>query len=162
MCHIWYMCMPMIKSKGDLVQTKIHVENTILILRPRANAMHRMNVCNTSSYVDILRCQIWYDYVKGQKSCGRNISKALYSQRTVSYRDHEHMLHITSYSDRPMLQIRCYNIRALRMYVTHPLMVRDLHVCAKYGKLMSKQKKLRPGHEDTSKPINFTLGGGVL
>ena len=72
---------------------------------------------------------------------------------TVSYRDHEHMLHITSYSDRPMLQIRCYNIRASRMYVTHPLMVRDL--CAKYGKLKVTTRTRR-----LVKTYEFYLRGG--
>ena len=27
-----------------------------------------MNVCDTHSYGDALMCQIWYDYVKGQKA----------------------------------------------------------------------------------------------
>ena len=35
------------------------------------------------------------------------------------------------------------------MYATHPVMVID--PCAKYGKPMSKQKKLQAGHKDMSK-----------
>ena len=64
----------MSKRKDDLAETQIHGE--ILILWPKVKVIQRSSVYKTydvSSYGDTLMCQIWNDYVKGQKSCDPNM-----------------------------------------------------------------------------------------
>ena len=64
--------MPVSKSKEDLAKTQIHGENIILILTKSQGQTQVMNVFDILSHGDTLMCQIWYDYVKGQKSCALN------------------------------------------------------------------------------------------
>ena len=64
--------MPVSKSKEDLAKTQIHGENIILILTKSQGQTQVMNVFDILSHGDALMCQIWYDYVKGQKSCALN------------------------------------------------------------------------------------------
>ena len=64
----------MSKRKDDLAQTQIHGE--ILILWPKVKVIQRSSMYKTydlSSYGDTLICQIWNDYVKGEKSCDPNM-----------------------------------------------------------------------------------------
>ena len=44
-----------------------------------------INVCDTLSHVDTLMCQIWYDYVKGQKSCALNTLHLIMTHPCAKY-----------------------------------------------------------------------------
>ena len=93
-----------------MVKYNFHIE---------ANCQGHKEVMNdTSSYGDALMCQVWYDYVKGQKCCGLNPWPC-----QISYFD---------------LEVKVSIVSGSWMHATHPLKVID--PCAKYGMPMSKQK----------------------
>ena len=73
-----------------------------------------MNVCDTSSHGDTLRCQIWYGCVKGQKCCDPIMKPC---QKPYKY-------------DPKAKGQRCIRIMNLHIVTTHCLMV--IHLCAKY------------------------------
>ena len=74
-------------------------------------------------------CQIWYDYINKQKSCGPN-TKPYQIPYTVD------------------LEVKGqHHIRIIN--ATHSLMVIDPY--GKYGKPILKQKKLQAGRKDMSK-----------
>ena len=52
-------------------KTQIQGGNIISILRPKVKVIEVMNICDTSSHGERPMCQIWYDYVIGQKNCGQ-------------------------------------------------------------------------------------------
>ena len=60
--------LPMSKSKEDIDQTKTHWTNAFDIeVKGQGHKKVRI-VCKTSSHNYTTMCQIWYAYVRGQKS----------------------------------------------------------------------------------------------
>ena len=90
---------------------------------------------DTSSYGDSPICQIWYTNMKSNKNYGSNKKTC---QKPYKF----------EFEYRSMLYQCCIRIINVR---SHCLMV--IHPCAKYGTPMSKQKKLRIRHEDSSKTL---------
>ena len=131
-----------------------------------------LNVCDTSYHGDTLMCQIWYDIVKRQESCGLNTKlcqNGMEVKRSTSYWDH---------GNWPMCQIWYASVMANRsygsdmkkcenninltlrskvnivsgswMYVTHHLVV--IHPWAKYGMPMPDRNL----HRQTDRPNRQT------
>ena len=96
--------MPMSKSKDDLTQTQIHGENIISILRPK------------------VLCQIWYEFVKGQKSCGPNTKLCQKPYKFDLEVKGQHCIrimnvcHTSFHGDRSMCQIWYANVKENRSY----------------------------------------------
>ena len=86
-----------------------------------------MNVCDTSPHSELLICQMWFDYVKEQKSCGLNTKPCKqnlliwsWGQKSTPYWDHECRQHILQWWYTYMLHIvsQCKSKKMLRAWKT--------------------------------------------
>ena len=175
--------MPMSKGKDDPAHTKIYCEYAIWYwdqfsrsYRGHEDMWHIIHGDTCT-----LMCQIWYDYVNRQKSCGlitkpfqkpykfdlegkdKHPIQIIYSLMVITPCAKYGML--ISKQTEVMVWTRRHFKTSINltlrskfkvlsgswMYVTHPLNMID--PCAKYGKPMSKQKQLWAGHEDVSKTL---------
>ena len=172
--------MPMSKKKDDLAQTIYN----FLILRPKDKVIQRSWIYVTHcpwTLGDTLMCQIWYDYVKGQKSCGPNtkpcqnpykIDLEVKGQCCIGIINISNTSDPCAKYDMPMSKQTEVTSRTWRlvknpinltlrskvnvvsgswMYVTHCLMV--IQPCVKYSMSMSKQKMIQVGHESAQTKI---------
>ena len=114
--------MPMSKSKDDLARLK-NGENTNFDIEVKGQGHTAVrNVRNTLYHGETLTCQTYYDYVKGQKSCGTNtkpchtpykLNLEVKDTRSIRIMNERNTC---THSDRHMCQIWYANVKANRSY----------------------------------------------
>ena len=82
--------MHMAKNKEVMARTRIHVKKLIILtLRSRVKVI---DIPKTSYHSDTLMCQVWYAYLKDQRSYGPDTNLHRQTDRQTEYMTHRLMV----------------------------------------------------------------------